>query len=102
MEKTTSERALLDLGFEQGIEATEDPSELEMTSRVPQYRLGFVLGRSYVTCVQRASRTAAAATAGKLGARFGVKLDDLIEALGLPDELRCLIQDAYGENRTQK
>ena len=101
MEKTAAQRSLLDLGFEDGIEAVNEPSELEMSSRVAAYRLGFVLVRSYAACVQHASRSAVAVTAGKLAARFGVKLDDLVEAMGLPDELRHLIQETYAENRSR-
>jgi hypothetical protein len=100
MEKTAARRSLLDLGFEDGIEAVDEPSELQMSSRVADYQLGFVLGRSCVACVQHASRSAAAITAGKLAARYGVNLDDLVEAMGLPDELRRLIQETYAENRT--
>lgn len=101
MQQTVASRTLLDLGFEQGIEATEDPTEFEMSSRVAEYRLGYVLGRSYVECVQRASRKAGAVKAGHLGARFGVELDALIKALALPDLDRCLIEEAYVDVRAK-
>ncbi|MGS1073527.1 hypothetical protein [Burkholderia glumae] len=101
MQQTVTPRTLLDLGFEHGIEATEDPTEFAMSSRVAEYRLGYVLGRSCVECMHRASRSAAAVTAGNLGARFGVKLDALINAMGSPDLDRRLIEEAYVDVRAK-
>jgi hypothetical protein len=90
-----------DLGFEHGVEAVEEPSHLEMSSRVPDYRLGYIVGRSYAVCVRRGSRVAAANVAGELAARFGVKLDDLLEALSITAENLRVIQDAYAKTDGQ-
>ncbi|WP_321935418.1 DUF2623 family protein [Paraburkholderia sp. J8-2] len=87
-----------DLGFEHGAEAEEDPSALEFCSRVHEYQLGFIVGRSFSEAVKRASHAAAAATAGALGSRFGVKLDDVLEAMRMTDEHEHIIRQAYAHS----
>jgi hypothetical protein len=68
-----------DLDFEHGAEADEDPSVSEMNSRVPEYRLGYVLGRAHQEAVRQASHVALAIVAGELGVRFGVGKNELLE-----------------------
>jgi hypothetical protein len=95
----TPERSThFDLGFEHGIEATEEPSDLEMSSRVPDFRLGYIVGRSYSVCVRRGNRADAARVAGELAARFDVKLEALLEALGVTADNLRVIRDAFEKN----
>jgi hypothetical protein len=84
-----------DLGFEHGAEADEDPSACEMNSRVPEYKLGYVLGRSYQEAVRNASHIALAIVAGELGVRFGVGKSELLDALRIPATHERHIHDAY-------
>lgn len=84
-----------DLGFEHGAEADQDPSASEMNSRVPEYKLGYVLGRSYQEAVRHASHIALAIVAGKLGVRFGVGKNELLEGLRIPAAHERHIYEAY-------
>ncbi len=88
-------RTAFDLGFEHGVEAEEDPSAMEFGSRVHEYQLGFIVGRSFSEAVKLASHAAAAATAGALGSRFGIKVDDLLAAMSLNEEHQQIIRQAY-------
>lgn len=91
----TSPQTLFDLGFEHGVEAGDDPSIFEMSSRVLEYRLGYVLGRSCSVCVQKISRREAACVAGALAARFDVPLKDILAAMVPQEEHVALVRDAY-------
>ena len=84
-----------DLGFEHGAEAEEDPSALEFCSRVHEYQIGFIVGHAFAQAVKLASHAAAAATAGALGSRFGIKVDDVLDAMRLTDEHQQIIRQAY-------
>ncbi|MFM0122828.1 hypothetical protein P0D73_28700 [Paraburkholderia sp. RL18-101-BIB-B] len=90
-----------DLGFEHGAEADEDPTPLELCSRVQQYQLGFIVGRSFSEAVKRANHATAAATAGALGSRFGVDLNDLLKTMRLSDEHERTIRQAYDDARAR-
>ncbi|WP_321960063.1 hypothetical protein [Paraburkholderia sp. J7] len=78
-------QTLFDLGFAHGTDVDEDPSELEFRSRVREYQLGYIVGRSFGEAVKQASRRAAAVVAGELGWRFGVSLPELMAAMNLSE-----------------
>lgn len=84
-----------DLGFEHDAEAEEEPSTLEFCSRIHEYQLGFIVGRSFSEAVKHANHAAAAATAGALGHRYGVKLDDLLQAMRLTADDELTIRQSY-------
>ncbi|MGF6440206.1 hypothetical protein [Paraburkholderia youngii] len=90
-----------DLGFEHGAEAEEDPTPLEFCSRVPEYQVGFIVGRAYSESIKRANHATAAATAGALGSRFGVDLNELLKAMRLSDEHERVIRQAYDDARAR-
>lgn len=86
-----------DLGFAQGSDAADDPSDLEMSSRVPEYRLGYVIGRGYSEAVKQANRDAGIVTASQLAARYKVQIEALLKAMGLLPEYEHLIRSTYTE-----
>ncbi|WP_455279054.1 hypothetical protein [Cupriavidus necator] len=92
---STTGHTQFDLGFEHGAEADEDPSDLEFQSRVPAYQLGFIVGRSFSEAVKQANYLAVAATAGRLGARYGVDINDLLQALEVSVHHDQTIRQAY-------
>jgi len=89
--------SLFDLGFEHGAEAAEDPTDIEFRSRVPEYQVGYIVGRSFSEAVRQVSYQTAISTAGKLGVRFGVSLEDLLKALRLTEADERHIREAYGQ-----
>lgn len=93
-------QTMFDLGFEHGAESEEDPTPLEFCSRVAEYQLGFVVGRSFSEAVRQANHKAAAATAGALGSRFGVSVNDLLSAMGLTTEQERIVRQSYAETGT--
>lgn len=90
-----------DLGFEHGAEAEEEPTPLEFSSRVPEYQLGFIVGRAYSEATRRANHATAAATAGALGSRFGMDLHELLKAMRLNEDHERLIRQAYDDARAR-
>lgn len=86
-----------DLGFAHGADADEDPSDLEFQSRVPAYQVGFIVGRSFCNAVKQGNHHATAFTAAKLGARYGVPLEDILVALGLSEAHQDAICKAYAQ-----
>ncbi|WP_321854646.1 hypothetical protein [Paraburkholderia tropica] len=89
--------SLFDLGFQDGSDADDDPPELHFRSRVFEYQLGFIVGRSFSKAVKQANHRALAETAGRLGTRYRVDEDALLTALGLPETLKNIIRQAYSQ-----
>jgi predicted O-linked N-acetylglucosamine transferase (SPINDLY family) len=96
--RNPSGNSLFELGFEHGAEAVEDPSVVEFQSRVRAYQLGFLVGRSLAEAVKQASHQAAATTAGQLGARFAIDVEELLMALSLSDAQKQQIRSAYTQS----
>lgn len=88
-------QAQFDLGFEHGAESIEDPVDIDFRSRVSAYQVGFIVGRSYSESVKSAHYRTMAETAGRLGARFGIALEDLLVALNISTEQQQTIRQAY-------
>lgn len=93
--------SLFGLGFEHGAEADDDPSDLDFRSRVQAYQLGFIVGRSFSEAVKQTNPHAAAAIAVRLGARFGVDLEDLLTTLGLSEAHQQDIRQAYAQSTSR-
>lgn len=91
----SARKGFFDLGFEHGAEADEDPSELEFRSRVPEYQLGYILGRNFNQAVKQASWRAGAVMAEELGRRYGVDLEALLGAMALSEEMQQIVRRAY-------
>ncbi|BCQ22393.1 hypothetical protein NK8_05020 [Caballeronia sp. NK8] len=77
------------------MEAAEDPSAFEMSSRATPYKVGYVLGRSFYEAVKHGSHTAVAVTAGELGAKYGLSRSDLLAALNLTAVQEKQFDDAH-------
>jgi hypothetical protein len=88
-------KTLLQVGFESGIEAAEEPDAFEMSKYKQDYVLGFVVGRSLAQIVQTADRSAGALLAGELGVRYGVSRDALLAELEFPQEFKILLSNSY-------
>jgi hypothetical protein len=86
-----------DLGFEHGADSDEEPSTLELSSRVHEYKLGFILGRSFSASVKHTSHALAAVTAGALGHRYGISVDDVLCAMRLTVAHEQSIRQAYSD-----
>ena len=69
------------LGFEHGVEAEEDSSTAEMGTRIIEYKLGYIVGRSFGETVRQANLRVGAGVAGELGAKYGVDRAELVAAL---------------------
>lgn len=91
----TSARLVFDLGFVDGAEAAEAPSVVEFSSRVREYQLGFIVGRSLSEAVRQTRHGAMLETAGLLGARFHIDFRELLAALKVSDEQADEIHRAY-------
>jgi hypothetical protein len=97
----SAHHSFFDLGFECGTDEEEELSELEFRSRVPEYQLGYIVGRSFSEAVKQASRRAGAVVAGELGRRYGVNLADLLSAMSLSDEQQQIVRLAYANERPE-
>ncbi|MFM0716356.1 hypothetical protein PQQ73_08460 [Paraburkholderia strydomiana] len=86
------------LGFEHGAEAVEDASVVEMDARVPEYRVGYVVGRCYSEAVRQTSLLAGVVVAGELGAKFGVDKSALVAALRLSHDHELVIDEKYADD----
>lgn len=89
------EEKLFDLGFAAGTDIDEDLAPVEFCSRVMQWRLGFILGQSYHQAAKAGNLAVYAKTAGRLGALYGVNLDELLDALKFDDGQCEVIRHAY-------
>lgn len=92
---TCLDEPLFALGFRHGADADEEPPALEFQSRVLAFRLGYVVGRSFAEAVHQANHATVAETAGRLGVRYGVDLNALLNALKFSDAQRDVVRQAY-------
>lgn len=88
-----------DLGFEHGAETDEDASMAEMNSRVVEYKVGYVVGRSYSEAVKQANLLVGATVAGELGAKYGLSRDALVAAMRPSTEHEAALYEKYAEFR---
>jgi hypothetical protein len=88
-------------GFSQGAVASEDLPTAEIRTRVPEWRIGYVVGRSYSEAVKEGSIREVAMTAGRLGAQYGVDVDDLLDALNFGDDQREVVRSAYAPTKSK-
>lgn len=95
-------RTPFDLGFEHGAETDEDAPMSEMNSRIVEYKLGYVVGRSYSTAVRQANLRDGATVAGELGAKYGVARDAIVAAMKLSMEHEAVLDEKYAEFRTSE
>ncbi|MCO4861248.1 hypothetical protein MKD38_06165 [Cupriavidus sp. WGlv3] len=89
-----------DLGFAHGADADEAPSDLKFQSRVPAYQVGFIVGRSFCTAVKQGNHHAMVATAARLGSRYGVPPEDILDVLGLSQAHQEAFRKAYAKPNT--
>ncbi|APA84058.1 hypothetical protein BJG93_00560 [Paraburkholderia sprentiae WSM5005] len=94
-ENRSCQRSPFALGFEHGAEAVEDAPLHEIESRVPEYRIGYVIGRTYSEAIRQVSLEAGFKLAGALGARFDIDKADLVSALQVSAGCRRLIEEEY-------
>jgi hypothetical protein len=92
-------RTPFDLGFEHGAEAVEDAPVFEIQSRVPEYRIAYVIGRAYGEAVRQVSLAAGYKLAGVLGVRFDIDKHELISAMHLSVDSKRIIDDEYAQAR---
>ncbi|MFM0120315.1 DUF2623 family protein [Paraburkholderia sp. RL18-101-BIB-B] len=92
--QTNEARALVETGFQVGLDADKAPGANEMLRYKHDYVLGFVVGRSISESVQRASREAGAVVAGQLAARYSLPMDRLLAELEFTQELREQVRNA--------
>ncbi|MGB8417608.1 hypothetical protein [Paraburkholderia sp.] len=88
-------RTPVELGFEHGAEAVEDVPVFEIQSRVPEYRMGYVIGRSYGEAVRQVSLAAGFRLAAELAVRFDIDRDSLVQAMQMSAESIRIIDDEY-------
>ena len=86
-------------GFSRGAAAMTDDPTTEIRSRVPDWRVGYVIGRSFSEAVKEGNVSELATTAGRLGAQYGVDVDRLLEALSFGEEQREVVRRAYGRGK---
>ncbi|SOE45668.1 Protein of unknown function [Burkholderia sp. D7] len=87
------------LGFSSGAAASTDDSTAEVRSRVPDWRVGYVIARAYSEAIKEGNAGELATTAGRLGAQYGVDVDQLLEALSFGDAQREVVRRAFSRGK---
>jgi len=82
-------------GFSEGAAASIDLPTAEVRTRVPEWRIGYVLGRGFSEATREGAIGEFAGTAGRLGAQYGIALDELQDALSFGADQREVVRRAY-------